>query len=209
MTGDLASVNKTGKNTGWATGASPADNQVPKFSARKAYVQQHHADHPLAQSLLGRHTGAASDTESKRGLSCAEGHSLLQAHKEMMTQGRVHARDQLETFKESLIPTPAQPTFTSNTKRARKNQMMNAWERRKEERESQLNALAKSMTGMDSWESYSAREASFMAWNDIQQHGQLSHIRHDPQSDIKPGQTMAPCEQCRHDIVAKLKKPVA
>ncbi len=72
------------------------------------------------------------------------------------------------------------------------------------ERGAKLNELAKSMTGMNNWGDYAKREASFMAWNDVQQHGQLSSIRHDEKSGIQPGQTMTPCMRCRGDIVDKM-----
>ena len=74
------------------------------------------------------------------------------------------------------------------------------------ERVAELGALAKELTGMDSWQEYASKEASYLAWNDIQQHGHFTDIRHDELSDVSPNSPMKPCADCQRDIMSKLQK---
>ncbi len=205
LTGGLGQVERTGKNTAWAKGVQPQDTSVPKYASRKEYLETHHADHPFAKDFMQRHVGS-TPPEDKRGLSCAEGHSLIESHKILETAGQEAAQGNLETFKASLIPKIPEPTFTKNTKRTHKVRMLNAFEKKVRARETDLNKMAKDLTGMDSWEEYARKEAGFMAWNDIQQHGKLSDIRHDLKSDVSPGEQMSPCVKCRTEIVEKMRK---
>jgi len=214
LTGNLTQVKASGKNTAWAKPEIGAS--VPRYQSRKAYMQENHADHGFAEAFMARHDKVDAD---KRGMSCAEGHSVIESHQRLASAGRSHAlAGELASFKRTLLPfpelpaLPSAPTFGPNTKRARKNIAMNAFQKDYDSKlatreslmsahEAKLNQMAKSLTGMDSWEHYAAKEASFMAWNDIQQHGQISQVRHDEQSHISPGRLMPPCERCRKDIV--------
>lgn len=222
LTGGDASLSVTGKNTAWAKTPVPDGGAgVPKYQARVAYMKANHADHPLAQKLMDRHV-QQTPAEDKRGLSCAEGHSLLAAHQELNQRGNTHAAAQLDAFTAGLVPAvpayvpAAKPTFGANTKNARKNMLMNKYHAAEEtriaahgalvqQRQATLDGLAKSMTGMDSWHEYAAKESSFMAWNDIQQHGALTNVHHHATSEVSAGHAMEYCVKCRAEVAGGLK----
>lgn len=198
LTGGSPGGSVTGQNTAWAKGSNPPDSTVPRYTARKEYMQANHANHPFAQSFMDRHVGT-TEAEDKRGLSCAEGHSLIKAHQVLQSTGQKHAESSLKGFLHELIPEVQKPQSTGSW--AEKAKQGSDYTTAVEQRKHNLNTLAKSMTGMDTWESYARQEAGFMAWNDIQQHGQLSGVKHHAQSDVNPGQDMDACEKCREDIV--------
>ncbi|WP_431094999.1 hypothetical protein [Polaromonas aquatica] len=222
LTGGDAALSVTGKNTGWAKAPLPAGGAgVPKYQARRTYMQDNHANHPLAKKLMDRHVQQAP-AEDKRGLSCAEGHSLMVAHQELSQRGNTHAAAQMDAFTASLVPVvpayvpAALPTFGNNTRNARKNLLMSNYRAAEapriaahgalvQQRQATLDSLAKSMTGMDSWHDYAAKESSFMAWNDIQQHGALSNVHHHESSEVSAGHAMDYCVQCRAEVAGSLK----
>lgn len=204
LTGGLTSISHTGQNTAWATGRQPPDRNVPRYTARKEYMQANHAGHPFAQSFMERHVGE-TEAEDKRGLSCAEGHSLIQSHQKLHAAGQAAAEQNLRSFMHQLIPEIPKPVFSwADFGKESTKQQSAAYATAVAKRTQDLNALAKGMTGMDNWESYARQEAGFMAWNDIQQHGTLSGVRHHEHSDVNPGADMNACEKCREDIVGHL-----
>lgn len=222
LTGGDASLSVTGKNTAWAKTPVPDGGAgVPKYQARVAYMKANHAAHPLAQKLMDRHV-QQTPAEDKRGLSCAEGHSLIAAHQELNQRGNTHAAAHLDAFTAGLVPAvpayvpAAAPTFGANTKNARKNLLMSKYQAAEatriaehgtlvQQRQATLDGLAKSMTGMDSWHDYAAKESSFMAWNDIQQHGALTNVHHHATSEVSAGHAMEYCVKCRAEVAGGLK----
>ena len=187
----MDTIQTTGKNTAWAKGHG-ADASIPRYSARKAYMQDNHADHSFPKSIMHRHVQSQA-ADDKRGLSCAEGHSVIESHTRLKTAGQQFAHENLENFKLSLVP---MPSFSKNTKSAHKRQML-------AKRDAALNSILES-TGMKSWEEYASKEASFMAWNDIQRHGKISDVRHDEHSDVSAGHDMDYCTNCRTEIVKRM-----
>ncbi|WP_070107906.1 hypothetical protein [Burkholderia plantarii] len=192
LTGGRDSLETTGKNTGWTKGPG-ADAAVPRYGSRKAYLEQNQAGHPFARHFANRHV-QADEAEDKRGLSCAEGHSVLESHQRLSSEGKTYGLEHLEALKQAMVP---MPKFSANTSSTHKRKMLN-------KRDEALGAILAS-TGMDSWEQYVGRESSYLAWNDIQQHARFSRVRHDPASDIKPGQDMDYCTRCRTEIADQLK----
>lgn len=193
LTGNLGGGGVVGKNTAWTKGPEP-DGSVPRFTARKEYVEAN-LTHPFAESLLARHI---DDDSIKRGLSCAEGHAVIGAHQIIKGGGEKYAKATgMEQLKTSLVG--PEPKATGWADIASVGNQVDA-------RNQAFDAFVKPLTGMDSWAEYAKHEASSMAWNDVQHHGEFTAIRHDPKSDVSPGKAMLPCPQCRSDIVSKMAK---
>ncbi len=209
LTGGLAEASFTGKNTAWADGQ---DRDVPRYQRRVDYLKAN-STHPLVSKIAGRHL-QSSPAEDKRGLSCAEGDSVIQAHQSLKSAGFAHAQSQFKSF-QAAVTTPAkgaplpaiQGPGTAPKSYAAAAGLRPAIQPTEQEVAQQQKELASLLqfTGHSSWKEYAEHEASFLAWNDIERHGAAFGARHDEHSPVSPGKAMEPCPKCRVDIVPHLK----
>jgi hypothetical protein len=201
LTGGGNKIEAMGKNTAWAKGSN-ADAGVSRYSTRKSYLEANHGGQEIPEAMLYRHVQSPASDVDKRGVSCAEGHSVIESHKRLAQAGQDFAAGQLDTFKSQLVPMPPTPKFGANATRAHKNKV---WAKLLGPREEQLATILKE-TGAKSWEHYAQREASQLAWSDIKSHGKISDVRHADSSEVKPGNSMEYCVHCRKDIVNQMDK---